>query len=332
MVMVHGPLNASLDAFYPQDLGRGPTASNRVHTPNNPSTKGLPEASEPSKRGASTEVIQHDTIAHHRQLPGHKIFMAGPWVPRDLVEANLEKIGGMEVHMFNDTTMTESVKLIAQQLEEEAGVSGAWEAYKMLRPWAYRVDLWRLMILWSEGGVYLDAKMEIVAPLSSWATLAEDEELGSCTDKIAPWRTSDGHQSSALWNAVMSARKGSPLLLDAIRLIIKNVDAQAYGLVGEEKAYAGQWQSMLAITGPILLGFAARNYKHRISCTFNGGLSGVISKRGGKLLQLKQEVYDNMKTKQASTETYNILFDAGKVYCSTPVDGEDRSCKMFKST
>jgi mannosyltransferase OCH1-like enzyme len=42
---------------------------------------------------------------------------------------------------------------------ELLGIPGAYEAFKMLRPRAYRSDLWRWMILWKYGGIYIDLKI-----------------------------------------------------------------------------------------------------------------------------------------------------------------------------
>lgn len=39
------------------------------------------------------------------------------------------------------------------------GFNGTYEAFKMLRPRAFRADLWRLLILWEQGGVYTDNKL-----------------------------------------------------------------------------------------------------------------------------------------------------------------------------
>ena len=60
--------------------------------------------------------------------------------------------------MKGDEQIEESVKMISQEMEE-VGIHGAYDAFKMLRPKAYRADLWRWMALWHYGGLYMDAKM-----------------------------------------------------------------------------------------------------------------------------------------------------------------------------
>jgi len=54
--------------------------------------------------------------------------------------------------------MDESVFQISKKLEM-IGFNGTYEAFKMLRPRAFRADLWRLLILWDQGGVYIDNKL-----------------------------------------------------------------------------------------------------------------------------------------------------------------------------
>ena len=42
---------------------------------------------------------------------------------------------------------------------DKMGVHGAYDAFKMLRAKAFKIDLWRWMALWYYGGIYMDAKM-----------------------------------------------------------------------------------------------------------------------------------------------------------------------------
>ena len=233
-----------------------------------------------------------------RRLPNTKIFLTGPWVPQHFLsnrrfrptattvvppENNhnhhhpvADEDGSsssshqssdappppplLELHHFNNTSVVESVRLIDQELREVAGVHGALEAWITLRPWAFRADLWRYMILWSEGGVYVDAKLRLRAPLDSWAALSPREGLAVCHDHD---RT---HQSSlhpndpplpVLWNGAMSAPPKSPILLEAIQLCISNVQNRVYVLPYFAPNDVGI-HGDLAVTGPIVLSFAAR--------------------------------------------------------------------------
>jgi hypothetical protein len=223
----------------------------------------------------STDVVDHQVRTRppssssnstasqrYRQVPGNKVFMTGPWVPEDIVASNLNMDPEFEYHVFNDSGMAASVKLIDDELKLKANISGAWESWNRLRPWAYRVDLWRYMILWSEGGIYLDAKLQSVVSITSWAALAENETLASCNDLRGNWASAKRGSIQNLWNAMLSAKKGSPFLLEAIRLIIRNVMHHSYGIVGEESAMKRLGMSAdLCITGPCLLGYVVSSFR-----------------------------------------------------------------------
>jgi mannosyltransferase OCH1-like enzyme len=45
----------------------------------------------------------------------------------------------------------------------------------MLRPKAFRGDLWRWMALWYYGGVYSDAKYGFQIPVDQWLDFENDE-------------------------------------------------------------------------------------------------------------------------------------------------------------
>jgi len=96
-----------------------------------------------------------------------------------------------------------------------------------LRPWAYRVDLWRLMILWEVGGIYLDAKMKLFDNISKWVDIDKDE-FATCLDG----------RPNAYWQAVLALRPRLPVVLNVIRDIVVNISKHYYG------------DTPIAITGP----------------------------------------------------------------------------------
>jgi mannosyltransferase OCH1-like enzyme len=57
-----------------------------------------------------------------------------------------------------DQELEESVKFLSKEMEK-VGVNGAYDAFKLLRPKAFRTNIWRWMALWYYGGIYVDAKM-----------------------------------------------------------------------------------------------------------------------------------------------------------------------------
>mmetsp|Transcript_5819 Transcript_5819/g.6762 ORF Transcript_5819/g.6762 Transcript_5819/m.6762 type:complete len:387 (+) Transcript_5819:38-1198(+) len=272
-------------------------------------------------------------VRNERALPGNKIFVTGPWVNERIVEENLVMNPGFEIHVFNYSAVAKSVKLIDQILStSEVGLHGAWEAWCALIPWAYRADLWRLMILWSEGGVYLDSKVRLLAPLSDWASLLHGEEhLAICHDEYYTWKSKKRGRVSRLWSGAMAAPKGSPVLLEAIRLLIRNVQNRTYSLLGEEDSFArSDLGGMLAVTGPDLVGYAAsfENFTEsngklkavRVSCRFYHKFGGVLYNNSyavnpnqtGILMQSDRSEHGKVKD---SGNSYSALYRDRQMYC-----------------
>lgn len=289
-----------------------------------------------------------------RQVPGNKIFVTSPFrVADDIVTNNLAMAPpGFELHVFNNSAMAKSVQHIDRYLVREFGVHSVWEAWSVLRPWAYRADLWRLLILWSEGGVYLDSKMRLLAPLEDWATLGRIEQLVLCRDSIMNWKSSLKHltqrphsnitaisqrqrsnhttntQVPVLWTGAMVAPKHSQVLLEAIRRLVRNVKSRAYSLLGEEDNLPQHDFQTLAITGPVLIGYVAFLFQFkddgnsvvRTPCGFYHHQGGVLYRdphqpnlsRRGILMMLDK---DENKRVHDSSNVYRFLHKRRQVYC-----------------
>jgi len=273
-----------------------------------------------------------------RVIPGNKVFVTGPWVNDDIVEANLRWIpAGFEVHVFNDTAAARSVRHIDRRLSSAEGLRGVWEAWAALRSWAYRADLWRLLILWDEGGVYLDSKMRLTAPVEEWAAVVPGgEHLAICRDGSMRWRSARlQREVPVLWTGAMAAPAGSPVLLEAIRTLVRNVQNRTYSLLGEEESLASKHDyETLAITGPVLMGYvtAGGNFTNavRVSCGFYHRGGGVVYRdphrvnpdQKGLLLQIDR---DENKRVHESSNVYRFLHKNRQVYCDDDRgDGSDQ--------
>lgn len=110
---------------------------------------------------------------------------------------------------YTDSEMACSVQHIDQLLEAE-NVTGAYDAFRRLRPGAFRADLWRYMILWAEGGLYLDAKFEMLVDPRKWMDF-DDGKLVLVQAEPCP----------VFYNAIMAASPRDPQLLDVIRLVLR---------------------------------------------------------------------------------------------------------------
>lgn len=87
----------------------------------------------------------------------YKIFGVGPWQPPRFTE-QARLMPEETVFDFHDYERADaSAKRISEKLEK-IGINHAYLAYRSFRARAFKADLWRLMILWEQGGIYMDAK------------------------------------------------------------------------------------------------------------------------------------------------------------------------------
>ena len=115
--------------------------------------------------------------------------------------------------------------------------SSVLKAYDTLIPGAYKADLWRLCVLYKEGGVYLDIKLKITEPLLKFLTPA-----AASADPIFVkdnWQPVPG--GIAPYQAVLASPPAHPLFKQAIDTIVRNVESRYYGA------------NQLDPTGPVML-------------------------------------------------------------------------------
>ena len=280
------------------------------------------------KNGTSVPNPSHEpSDIIQRRLPNNKVFMSGPWLPYEVIEKNRRIEPNMNFLYFGDAEMAKSVKEISEILNETEGIKGVFEAWSILRPWAFRADLWRYMILWKDGGTYLDSKVVLSQPLSTWASLSNDEHLSICKDKDL-YVMSKSHQRGYpfLWNGAMSAKKGSPILLSAIRLCVQNIQSRLYKLP-DAKNFG---HHVVGITGPMLLGYAAAIEANcsgcvRLSCKFGTGFdrqgrySYQLSDDGRNVTNMELFSINVQEHKKIKTNSdYWKLYTTRQVYCDDP--------------
>ena len=129
-----------------------------------------------------------------------------------------------ECQMFNNNDCIEFLKI---NYGEEI-----INAYNNLIPGAYKADLTRYCILYTRGGIYLDAKM---MPMN-------DFKLKNVIDK--EYFVRDGNfegRGRGVYNAFMICKKNNPILLEVINNIVDHVKTKYYG------------ETCLCPTGPFLL-------------------------------------------------------------------------------
>lgn len=142
-------------------------------------------------------------------------------------------------------------------------------AYKMLVNGASQADLWRLLVLNHEGGVYLDIDAHLVWPLSKLIG-PEDKEVFLLTKQ---------HYT----NYFIASQKNNPILEETIKIIVHNIN--------NKKVEGGVY----SLTGPTALNLALENKEfnyryYRYTCvqgSFTNEYFQYIDKPRGKWTYVK---------------------------------------------
>jgi len=167
-------------------------------------------------------------------------------------------------------------------------------AYDSLIPGAYKADLWRLCVLYINGGIYMDIKLICV---NGFKLIELTEANHFVKDRLPPL---------SIFNSFMACQQNHPYLLMAINNIVKNVNSKFYG------------SSSLDPTGPLMLGKLILNNKLRLNIDMNHYEKGgfiifknrfVISTEYPEYNSERKATYDSIKTKR-----YDILWDERNIY------------------
>lgn len=113
-----------------------------------------------------------------------------------------------KVHYFSPET--------ARSYIESKESPNVLEAYDRLIPRAFKVDFWRYVVLYHEGGVYLDAKVSALYPLHAFLP----SDGGLLVNDI---------RGAGLLNGILAMPKGSKLMRSAIDGIVAHVSEKFYG-------------------------------------------------------------------------------------------------------
>jgi hypothetical protein len=111
--------------------------------------------------------------------------------------------------------------------------------FDVLLPGAYRADVWRLLVVYKLGGIYVDCGVHFKGDPTSirrfWSQLGQADMMFLDDDYDFP---------GAVFQGVLAAVAGHPLVEAAIAQVIDNIRARMHG------------SSCLAITGPRAVGRA----------------------------------------------------------------------------
>ena len=164
----------------------------------------------------------------------------------------------MSFFYYNDTELEHSMFMLDKILSK-AGVTGAFGAFRSLKPFAFKADLWRYSMLWACGGVYIDGKMMMSVDFEKWMKMKwrathVGPQLLTCKDmmgtsidaKTQLAKYGSHNETTLIWQGFLVSTPSHPLLLAAIGQAIENIQAKAYPDEGV--------LSSLYITGPGMLG------------------------------------------------------------------------------
>jgi hypothetical protein len=165
--------------------------------------------------------------------------MTGPFVhnalPAELQAARQSWVNrgppGMRVHWFDDAAAEQWIGTHAPQYAGD---------YAALVPGAFKADLWRLLVLYEHGGVYVDTGTILLQPLwqrTGGASLVFVREKPTLTKRYRGY----------VWQGVLAATARHPLIRAAIDRVVHNIRNRVYGA------------NPLCITGPGAVGHAFRD-------------------------------------------------------------------------
>jgi mannosyltransferase OCH1-like enzyme len=181
--------------------------------------------------------------------------------------------------------------------------------YDSVIPGAYKVDLFRLLVLYKEGGVYMDSKSFCIASL---------REMIQPTDEVYLIRDV---VPESVYNGFICSTPGHPLIKMCIDRYIANIEKKHYGI------------SIFDIGGPQMVGRMVNAYLGRPELTkidpfekdgvrvagtikkSHTGEDVIVSEDGHVFIERSNSAY--LKRKQMDTlkgRCYSIKWWLGKVY------------------
>ena len=214
------------------------------------------------------------------------------WFTKDLPAKMRERVELIKAqnprfthHLYDDNDCREFIQTHFKQ--------DVLDAYDRLIPGAYKADLWRLCVLFINGGIYMDIKFCCVNGFKL-IELTESEHFV----KDRP------HNS--IYNALMVCKKGNIFLYKSIRQIVENVKNKYYG------------ETPLSPTGPKMLGAVMINNKLGINLdmiNYDGG--GYIIYKNVFVISTEYPQYNderNVQNNKINKKRYDKMWEERNIY------------------
>jgi len=188
-------------------------------------------------------------------------------------------------HLYDDNDCREFIKTYFRP--------DVLAAYDSLIPGAYKADLWRLCVLFINGGIYMDIKL-ICANGFKLIELTENNHF--VKDRPV----------NSIFNSLMVSQKGNLFLFKCIRQIVENVKNKYYG------------NCPLSPTGPVLLGNIIINNNLRVNVDlthYQGG--GYVIYKNRFIISTEYPEYNHERTttyNNINTKRYDQLWNERNIY------------------
>lgn len=163
------------------------------------------------------------------------IMQTGPWETYDapLRHKIVEMNPGYRYEYYNDADCISF-------MEKNFGTHVV-NAFNILKPGAFKADLFRYCYIYIKGGIYLDIDLEPTIPFDD--IIPCEADFVSCRENIISYPKLRG-----IWQAFMAGRKNIAFLRDAIIKIVNNAHNKVYPSDSDEDMH-----NILSVTGPSLL-------------------------------------------------------------------------------
>ena len=182
-------------------------------------------------------------------------------------------------------------------------------AFQTLRPGAYKADLWRLCVLYNDGGVYLDIKYKCVPPFSFHALLDKAQFV---RDRVV---LSSRGMKHGIYNALMVCPPGDARILACIEHIVQNVQTRYYGLCCLEPTGPVLVAKHIDTRGADVTMQYGQSFNKRDDTRYIKAFSPALRKKFGKTHLLR--CYKGYTREQDSTQTlphYSVLWRKRLIY------------------
>jgi mannosyltransferase OCH1-like enzyme len=229
--------------------------------------------------------------SHYNSIIPLKIYQT--WYTKELplkMKENVESLKQnnprFEHYLFDDNDCREFIK--------DNFDNAILKAFDNLVPGAYKADLWRLCVLYVNGGIYMDIKLKCINGFKL-IELTESEHY-----------VKDRHLPLTIYNALMVCQKNNPFLWKAICKIVFNVQNKFYG------------EDPLHPTGPLMLGKIILNNRLKLNIDlkhYEGG--GYLIYKNRFVISTEYPEYNNERNntyKSIKTKRYNLLWDEKQIY------------------